>query len=113
MPAPVIKYDLIHLHSRNASIDSDTVRKYLTDNKIAFIELKYPVEQMEAALTPLSTWFEDGNGGRVQFTDFPIIIYDAVLWEAEDNSDRYAKRSYSKTIAGLPADFISKADKSS
>ena len=68
---------------------------------------------MEAALAPLSTWFEDGNGGRVQFTDFPIIIYDAVYWEAEDNTDRYAKRSYSKTTAGLPADFISKADKTS
>lgn len=112
MPTP-IKYDLIHLYSRNASVNSNSVRKYLTDNKIAFTELKYPVEQMEAALAPLSTWFEDGNGGRVQFTDFPIIIYDAVYWEAEDNTDRYAKRSYSKTTAGLPADFISKADKSS
>ena len=112
MPTP-IKYDLIHLYSRNASIDSNNIRKYLTDNKIAFTELKYPVEQMEAALAPLSTWFEDGNGGCVQFTDFPIIIYDAVYWEAEDNTDRYAKRSYSKTTAGLPADFISKADKTS
>ena len=112
MPTP-IKYDLIHLYSRNASVNSNSVRKYLTDNKIAFTELKYPVEHMEAALAPLSTWFEDGNGGRVQFTDFPIIIYDAVYWEAEDNTDRYAKRSYSKTTAGLPADFISKADKSS
>ena len=112
MPTP-IKYDLIHLYSRNASIDSNNIRKYLTDNKIAFTELKYPVEQIEAALTPLSTWFEDGNGGRVQFTDFPIIIYDAVYWEAEDNTDRYAKRLYSKTTAGLPADFISKADKTS
>ena len=112
MPTP-IKYDLIHLYSRNASIDSNNIRKYFTDNKIAFTELKYPVEQMEAALATLSTWFEDGNGGRVQFTDFPIIIYDAVYWEAEDNTDRYAKRAYSKTTAGLPADFISKADKTS
>jgi hypothetical protein len=112
MPA-VLKYDQVYLYTRYASIDSANFRKFLKDNDIAFTELHYSVDAVSDALEPLNTWFEDGNGGRVRFTDMPIVIYDAVYWEADDNTDRYAKRWYAISSSKLPADFVSKAVKNS
>ena len=101
-----IKYDSIHLYSRYASIDSAALRKLLTDNNIAFTELSYKMEAVAEAITPLNTWFEG-----VTFNDMPIIVFDAVYWEAVDGSDRYGKRQYAIDSNGLPSDFTKLAVK--
>jgi len=109
----VIKYDNLHLYTRYASIDSATLRKYLTDNNIAYVELTYSIDAAPDALVPLNTWFEDSNGTRVEFADMPVLVYDKVFWEAPDHSDRYSKRWYAQASTDLPIDFIEKSIKNS
>ncbi len=106
-----IKYDNIHLYAQFGHLDSANFRKHLTGKNIAYTELTYRPEAVNEALMPLSTWFDDGEGGKVQFADMPILIYDTVLWESQDKTERYAKRTFAKTAKDLPKDFTSKATK--
>ena len=59
----------------------------------------------------LSTWFDDENEEPIVFTASPVIIYDIVIWEAEDGSDAYRKTGYAIQSSDLPSNFVELAVK--
>ena len=71
----------------------------------------YSPEDIDDALYPLSTWFEDDNQNKIVFGSAPVLVFDQVLWEAEDGSDAYRKRKYATQTSDLPEDFVKLAEK--
>jgi hypothetical protein len=110
MPTP-IKYDNLYMHSEYGQKVSSDFKKYLTDAEIAYRDLCFEHDATTATIEALSTWFDDGNGGKVQFTSMPIFTYDEIYWESDDKSVVASKRKYAVTSADLPADFVTKAVK--
>ena len=100
-----------HIYSYSCDQEANSIHTLFENNNIAHTRLTYNSEQKPNVLLALSTWFDDDAGGKVQFSDFPIIIYEEVLWESADKNDIYEKRRYSFTADTLPADFIIYADK--
>lgn len=98
-----VRYDEIHLYAKPGQAASATIRKWLDAKGVAYTNLDYtdPTETLAA----LSTWFEDEEGNNIVFSDTPVLVYDRVLWEADDKSDRYAHRHYVTDVKKLPDDF--------
>ena len=55
--------------------------------------------------------FEDDNQNQIVFGSAPVLVFDQVLWEAEDGSDAYRKRKYATQTSDLPEDFVKLAEK--
>ena len=109
--ATPIKYDNLYMHSEYGQKASADFKKYLTDNEIAYRDLCYENGATSETLAALSTWFEDGNGGKVQFSTMPVLTYDEIYWESDDKSVVASTRKYAVTSSNLPADFVAKAVK--
>jgi hypothetical protein len=84
---------------------------WLTSRSISTVILTYTSEDIADALYPLSTWFEDDSGNKVIFHAAPVLIFDQVLWEAEDGSDAYRKRMSVTNVDDLPEDFLTFVEK--
>ena len=102
-----IRYDEVHLYAKPGQAACATIRQWLDSNKVAYTNLDYqdPTETLAA----LSTWFQDEEGNNIIFADTPVLIYDRVMWEADDGSDRYAHRQYATDVKDLPDDFVTLA----
>ena len=110
MPTP-IKYDNLYMHSEYGQKTSSDFKKYLTDAEIAYRDLNYDNNSTSQCLEALSTWFDDGQGGKVQFTSMPVLTYDEIYWESDDKSVIASKRMYAVVSSDLPSDFTAKAIK--
>ena len=74
--------------------------------------LTYTPEDIADALYPLSTWFVDDSENKIIcFDAAPVLVFDQVLWEAEDGSDAYRKRMYVTDVDDLPEDFLKFVEK--
>lgn len=102
-----IRYDEIHLYAKPGQAACATIRQWLDSKEVAYTNLDYqdPTETLAA----LSTWFENEEGNNIIFADTPVLIYDRVMWEADDGSDRYAHRQYATDVKDLPDDFVTLA----
>jgi hypothetical protein len=109
--ATPIKYDNLFFHSQFGHKASADFKKYLIDNSIAFRDVEFTEDAVSPCLAALSTWFEDGNGGKVQFAEMPVFTYDEIYWESDDKSVIASKRKYAVKSADLPSDFLAKAVK--
>jgi len=109
--ADAIKYTDIYLYSDGES-ESLQMQKFLDDNDIKYIELTYREETgQQSCLAAICTWFENSDGSKVEFTKFPFIIWESLYWEAADKSEKMQKRSFSKSIDGLPGNFVALSEK--
>lgn len=108
--ASPIKYDSVHLYAKRMHPESSRVRAFLNKNGVKFADLQYSpeLEVVEACLAPLNTWF-DG----VVFEDLPILVFDAVFWEAEDGPESYRVRQYAIAVSELPDNFLELVEKTS
>lgn len=106
-----IKYDNLFFHSQFGHRASADFKKYLTDNSIAYRDLEFPTDNISDCLAALSTWFDDGNGGKIQFTEMPVFTYDEIYWESDDKSVVASQRKYAVNSSDLPNDFLAKAVK--
>jgi len=103
-----VRYDQIHLYAKPGQAACATIRQWLDGNGIAYTNLDYadPTETLAA----LSTWFQDEEGNDIAFADTPVLVYDRLMWEADDGSDRYAHRHYVTDVEDLPDDFTTLAE---
>jgi len=106
-----IRYDEIYVTVQRGHAASNDMIGWLTSNNIAVSVLSYSPEDIDDALYPLSTWFEDDNQNKIVFGSAPVLVFDQVLWEAEDGSDAYRKRKYATQTSDLPEDFVKLAEK--
>ena len=106
-----IRYDEIYVTVQRGHAASNDMINWLTSNNIAVSVLTYSPEDIDDALYPLSTWFEDDNQNKIVFESAPVLVFDQVLWEAEDGSDTYRKRKYATQTSDLPEDFVKLAEK--
>ena len=102
-----IRYDEVHLYAKPGQAACATIRQWLDSNGIAYTNLDY--QDPTDTLAALSTWFQDEEGNDIIFTDTPVLVYDKLLWEADDKSDRYAHRYYVTDVNDLPDDFVTLA----
>jgi arsenate reductase-like glutaredoxin family protein len=104
-----VRYDEVHLYATPGQAACATMRQWLDSNGVAFTNLDYqdPTETLAA----LSTWFQDEEGNDINLTDTPVLVYDRVMWEADDKSDRYAHRQHVTDVSNLPDDFLTLVDK--
>jgi len=103
-----VRYDQVHLYAKPGQAACATIRQWLDANGITYVNLDYP--DPAETLAALSTWFEDGEGNKIIFDDTPVIIYDRLMWESDDGTDRYAHRQYATSVADLPDDFTTLAE---
>jgi len=108
MTTPV-RYDNIHLHGKVGQLATSQMRAWLDTRAIQFTDLQY--EDDTENLAAVSTWFRDENEDPIVFAESPLIIYDIVVWEADDGSDAYRKTGYAVQTSDLPSDFIELAIK--
>jgi len=106
-----LRYDKINITVERGQAASNNMITWLTSKDIAITILTYSSEDINDALHPLSTWFEDDQGNKIIFETAPVLIFDQVLWEAEDGSDAYRKRKYVTQTSDLPEDFLTLAEK--
>jgi len=102
-----IRYDEVHLYAKIGQAACATIRQWLDSNGIAYTNLDY--QDPTDTLAALSTWFQDEEGNDIIFTDTPVLVYDRLLWEADDKSDRYYHRQYVTDVNDLPDDFVTLA----
>lgn len=111
--ASPIKYSDIYLYS-TINADSAKYRSYLDSNLINYVNLNYADEEGKTAtLAALSTWFDDleNPGQKIQFTQYPILVFESVYWESEDGKEKHQKRTFAVKADDLPSDFLDKATK--
>lgn len=108
MTTPV-RYDNIHLYGKVGQLATSQMRAWLDTRAIQFTDLQY--EDPTECLAALSTWFGGEDEETVTFSETPLIIYDIVIWEADDGSDAYRKQNYAVQTSDLPNDFIELAVK--
>ena len=108
MTTPV-RYDNINLHGKIGQLATSQLRAWLDTRAILFQDLQY--QEDAENLAALSTWFDDENEEPIVFTASPVIIYDIVIWEAEDGSDAYRKTGYAIQSSDLPSNFVELAVK--
>jgi len=53
----------------------------------------------------------DDSENKIIFDAAPVLVFDQVLWEAEDGSDAYRKRMYVTDVDDLPEDFLTFVEK--
>lgn len=107
--ADAIKYDDLFLYNRTNEA-SRKFRVFLDTHAVKYVNLQwYDEDQIANNIAALSTWFISSRPEG--FSDLPILIYEKVLWEAPDGSDKYQKRHYSVDPGDLPPDWLDKVEK--
>lgn len=106
-----IRYDEIYVTVQRGHAASNDMIGWLASNNINVTVLMYSSEDIDDALYPLSTWFEDDNQNKIVFGSAPVLTFDEVLWESEDGSDAYRKRKYVTQTSDLPENFLTLAEK--
>lgn len=112
--AQPIRYTDIYLYSTNNAASVE-MRRFLDEHMIDYQNLNYvDADGKQATLSALSTWFDDkekNDGSKVEFTQFPILVFEQLFWESDDKSERLQKRYFAKSKEEIPSDFIQKAIK--
>jgi hypothetical protein len=111
--ATPIRYEGLYMHSKVNQTASASIKKYMFENNIAFVDLVYTDENKTETLSALSTWFEDSNGAKIVFNELPVLTYDTVYWESDDKTHKYAVRNYVVKASDIPSDFATLAVKNS
>ena len=106
-----IRYDNLHVTVERGQAASTEMLSWLTSRNINTVILTYTPEDIADALYPLSTWFVDDSENKIIFDAAPVLVFDQVLWEAEDGSDAYRKRMYVTDVDDLPEDFLTFVEK--
>lgn len=111
--ADPIKYTDVYLYTTDNSASS-SMKEHLDSLNIDYIQLNYgePIGA-QGTLEAISTWFDDPNDSesKVQFTEYPFVIFEKVYWEAADGSEKMQKRDFAKSVDGLPNNFKDLAPK--
>ena len=68
-----IRYDEIYVTVQRGHAASNDMIGWLTSNNIAVSVLTYSPEDIDDALYPLSTWFEDDNQNKIVFGSAPVL----------------------------------------
>jgi len=100
-----IAYDNIVLHCEKGDKSAQNLRRILEDMDVPFTNLEHvdATQDLEA----ISTWFKDKDGKEIIFRKTPVVTYEIVLWE--DDDDKYVKQNFALSPEGFPSDFASLA----
>lgn len=104
-----IRYDKIYLYGRFGQAETREMRIWLDAHGILYRDMQY--EDDTENLAALSTWFHDENDEQITFPQSPVVIWDSIIWEADDGSDSYEKRMYATQTSEFPSDFLELAVK--
>ena len=92
--------------SEESPIETHELNAWFDHSGIQHIKLNYPKEQIEQALTPLNTWWQEDENGVTQppAVGFPLLVYTEVH---SDKPISYLPRKYiygkDEIISQLPA----------
>lgn len=104
-----LRYEGLYLYSERKQIASVSFRAVLDLNLIDYQLLEYDADVVGPSIAALNTWVFDT--GRPNFTAMPILVYNKILWESPDKSEKFAKLCYAVSAEDLPSDFVEKTVK--